>query len=286
MEKIWEAIKYSLLMIWDNLYYLFVKNKEVSSTPNDFKFMSFNIRRDIFEDRVNAWRYRREACVKMIELEKPSILCMQEIMPGSSKYLISKLNQKYEFYGRDSRLGLRLDLSLLTPLEGLAIMFDRDRYVCFDKGCFWLSNNSHRPSMTWSNNKLSARICIYLGLMDKITGEEFYVFNTHFYANGKESLKLSADFVAAKIKQIAGNLNSYFCGDLNDNWNSDNLKAFDEIYTNKTGNCGPTYNGFNDRKKVIDAIYYNEDGRKVEVYSEKGKYDVEYISDHWPLAIY
>lgn len=264
----------------DNWIYRFKKTKKVQSEPYDFNLICSNLRRDVLTDGENSWQNRKDTYLKFVETEKPTILCMQEVQPHMARFLVSKLNYKYDFYGTERYGGMRLNHSINATGEGLAIMYDRDRYTCFDKGTFWLSLHPKRPSVLWKIVE-DIRICVYVGLHDKVTKETFYVFNGHFHHNANELLKLSADFTMSKIKQITCGLNSFFCADLNDYWDSPNMKSFDEYYENKTGNCGYTFNSFKKPFKTIDAIYFNGN-YNIKVYN--GDYGRP-LSDHYPLGI-
>lgn len=265
----------------DYWMYRFKKTKKIQSDPYEFNFICSNMRRDVLTDGENRWQKRKDTYLKFVEKEKPSILCLQEVMPHMASFMISKLNYKYDFYGTERHTGMKLNKTINLTGEGLAIMYDRDRYICFDRGTFWLSLKPGKPSNLW-NVVDDPRICVYVGLFDKVTKESFYVFNGHFHHEADELLKLSSDFTVSKIKQITGGINSFFCADLNDFWNSPNLKALNEYYENKTGDkCGFTFNSFNKPFKTIDAIYYNGD-YKVKLYD--GDYGRP-LSDHYPLGI-
>lgn len=273
-------VKHVVLAVRDNWVYRFKKTKKVQSEPHEFNFICSNLRRDVLEDGENSWQKRKETYLKFVELEKPTILCMQEVQPHMARYLVAKLNYKYDFYGTERYSGMRLNRTINATGEGLAIMYDRDRYTCFDKGTFWLSRTPKRSSTLWEV-VADKRICVYVGLHDKATKESFYVFNGHFHHASDEILKLSADFTVSKIQQITGGMNSFFCADLNDYWDSPNMKALDDYYEHKTGDCGYTFNSFKTPYKTIDAIYYNG-YYKAKVYNE------DYgrpLSDHYPLGI-
>lgn len=272
--------KHVALAVRDNWVYRFKKTKKVQSEPYEFNFICSNLRRDVLEDGVNSWQKRKDTYLKFVEMEKPTILCMQEVQPHMARYLVAKLNYKYDFYGTERYSGMRLNHTVNATGEGLAIMYDRDRYTCFDKGTFWLSRTPKRSSTLWGV-VTDKRICVYVGLHDKVSKETFYVFNGHFHHASDEILKLSADFTVSKIQQITGGMNSFFCADLNDYWDSPNMKALDDYYEHKTGDCGYTFNSFKKPFKTIDAIYYNGN-YKIKVYNE------DYgrpLSDHYPLGI-
>lgn len=275
-----DYVAHAYKAIRDNWVYRFKKTKKIKSEPYKFNFICSNLRRDVLTDGENSWQNRKYTYLKFVETEKPTILCMQEVQPHMARFMISKLNYKYDFYGTERYTGMRLNKTIKADGEGLAIMYDRDRYICFDKGTFWLSLNPNIPSTLWGVVD-DVRICVYVGLHDKVTKESFYVFNGHFHHEAEALLKLSADFTISKIKQITGGMNSFFCADLNDYWNSPNMKSFDEYYEHKTGDLGYTFNSFNKPFKTIDAIYYNGN-YKITLYN--GNYGKP-LSDHYPLGI-
>lgn len=279
-NKIGKYIIQIIRIITDNVYYCVKKSKDEFDNYDNFSIMTFNLRRDAVEDGENNWQKRKSACVDMIKKQKPCVLCMQEVMPHMFKYMIYRLKNKYGYYGIDSFSGLKLNKTPLIFFEGNAIMYDKDKYLCFDKGFFWLSDNYDKPSRVW--DALNFRTCVYVGLCDKNTEDRFYVFASHF--DHKSLTKNQALLVINKIKQITNGEKSFFCGDLNIPFNNPALDPLNKIYTNSTGENGiKTYHAFCEPYKIIDMIYYNDE---YENCVDTDSYGVNFISDHYPVLIY
>lgn len=277
------SIKHSYQVMKDFIKYSFVKTKKVptyNTTP--LNIMSFNLRRDIFEDNVNCWQYRKENVTNFILEQKPHIVGMQEVMPHMFKFVISKLSYQYNYYGINSFVGGRLNIVPLTPTLGNCIIWDKTRYICFDKGHFWLSEKPNIPSRTWNNKE--PRTCVYVGLHDIKTKESFYIYNTHLdHAEGNR--EKMADIIAAKLKDKLHNYNVVFMGDLNIDINKPEelyqLKSLNDILDNTHNHIKDlTFNAWHSKlSKTLDAIYFNMKDIKCKTINTK-------LSDHLPIVIY
>ncbi len=60
------------------------------------------------------------------------------------------------------------------------------------------------------------RMCVWVKFRDKASGEEFFLFNSHFDHRGHEARKVSAILLLEKVRELAGGLPVFLTGDFND----------------------------------------------------------------------
>lgn len=282
-KQVIDKIKHYWWVFRDFLKYSFVKSKQ---TPiiNDTKFsaMSFNLRKDTIEDKSNCWQFRKNDVVNFILNEKTHIVGMQEVMPHMYKYVIGNLGHQYDGYGINSFIGGKLNTTLLTSSIGNAIIWDKTRYMCFDKGHFWLSDTPNKPSKTWGN--VEPRTCVYVGLHDTQTKESYYIYNTHLDHNASNQEKM-VDLISTQIKEKINDYNVVFMGDLNLNFvipeDRHKLDSLNNIMSNTYNYIKDlTFNAWHPKlTKTLDAIYFNMSNIKCKVIKSK-------FSDHLPIVIY
>jgi endonuclease/exonuclease/phosphatase family metal-dependent hydrolase len=279
MKNIWDELVCYSIVVWDYIKYSFMRfDKTYISCPDKFKFITLNLRREVYNDGEKRWHFRKEQILEFIKQERPHIICSQEVMPHMFKYLIYKIGNIYGHYGIDSFNGLQLNYSPVLSSEGNTIMYDKTKYELLDKGKFWLSDKPNKPSSTWGNKCL--RTCIYVKLKD-VNEKIIYVFATHLDHQSGESRKKSAELIAKKIQEIAGNNTFYLCGDFNAFINSEELEAFNIFDNTYNHNKNLTFHCYHKVKtKPLDAIYYKYgESYQIEIPNIK-------ISDHSPVIIY
>ena len=112
------------------------------ATPEgEAKIISYNIRLGVADDGANSWEHRREATLRMLEREAPTVFGIQEGYLFQVKYIEENLPQ----YGR---VGVGRD----DGKEGgeiMAVFYLRDRYDLLDHGDLWLSETPDRVSRGW-----------------------------------------------------------------------------------------------------------------------------------------
>lgn len=245
--------------------------------------ITFNIRRDSPNDSENNWEYRKDAIVNMILDKKPSIMCMQECMPHMWKYLYTTLKNYYSEYSIDVYNKKPLLESKLIISEGIGILYDCEKYHCLDKGYIKLHKGFGFDTKHW-------RICQYVKLMNKITGEIFYVFNTHLDHKTREARYKACELIHNKIQEICNNYPVFICGDFNAeiNW-PNNLEPLVNNYKCSLNKCTNkeigTICGFGNPTKVnMDLCFYkNIKIKSSEIITDS--YNVKYLSDHYPVKI-
>lgn len=241
--------------------------------------MSFNIRTATPKDGTNAWDYRKEACVLMIDSICPDVVGMQEVTPQMDAYLQENLSN-YDHVMQGRRPGLKYD-------EGCPIYWRKDIFDLVQTRTFWLSETPLVMSKGWDAN--FERVATYVVLKNKKSGKQLIVFNTHLDHIGVMAREQSMRMMADTLKVLGGNnMPMFVMGDMNVfpddpsiapiyeymHWSQKEArKTTDEI----------TYTGFDNKgNRIIDYIFYrNACAKKFEVIHDTTR--VPYLSDHHPI---
>ena len=266
------------------VFILITISSNIYSQPHSI--ISYNIRYDNNWDIENSWKIRRNKISKILGQYSPSIIGIQEGLLNQVQYIDSSLiDYDYVGVGRDD--GKKKG-------EFCAIYFDTTRYVLLKNSTFWLSETPDTISVGW--DAALERICTYGLFKDRITKEEFLVFNTHFDHIGVVAREKSSELILKRINKInRQTLPVILMGDFNSIPNSSPVKEIktelsDALQISLEKLQGPrgTFNGFNKDlpiEKRIDYIFTND--LKVLSYTHINDRlnNNRHISDHLPVMI-
>ena len=267
-----------------SVFILFTISSNIYSQPHSI--ISYNIRYDNNWDIENSWKIRRNKISQILVQYSPSIIGIQEGLLNQVQYIDSSLiDYDYVGVGRDD--GKKKG-------EFCAIYFDTTRYVLLKNSTFWLSETPDTISVGW--DAALERICTYGLFKDRITKEEFLVFNTHFDHIGVVAREKSSELILKRINKINyQSLPVILMGDFNSIPNSSPVKEIktelsDALQISLEKLQGPrgTFNGFNEDlpiEKRIDYIFTND--LKVLSYTHINDRlnNNRHISDHLPVMI-
>tara|TARA_B100001245_G_scaffold4554_1_gene3342 strand:- start:270 stop:1109 length:840 start_codon:yes stop_codon:yes gene_type:complete len=267
-----------------SVFILFTISSNIYSQPHSI--ISYNIRYDNNWDIENSWKIRRNKISKILVQYSPSIIGIQEGLLNQVQYIDSSLiDYDYVGVGRDDGK---------NKGEFCAIYFDTTRYVLLKNSTFWLSETPDTISVGW--DAALERICTYGLFKDRITKEEFWVFNTHFDHIGVVAREKSSELILKRINKINHqSLPVILMGDFNSIPNSSPVKEIktelsDALQISLEKLQGPrgTFNGFNEDlpiEKRIDYIFTND--LKVLSYTHINDRlnNNRHISDHLPVMI-
>jgi len=267
-----------------SIFILFTISSSIYSQPHSI--ISYNIRYDNNWDVENSWKMRRNKISQILIQYSPSIIGIQEGLLNQVQYINSSLiNYDYVGVGRDDGK---------EKGEFCAIYFDTTRYVLLKNSTFWLSETPDTISVGW--DAALERICTYGLFKDRITKEEFWVFNTHFDHIGVVAREKSSELILKRINKInRQSLPIILMGDFNSIPNSSPVKEIktelsDALQISLEKLQGPrgTFNGFNEDlpiEKRIDYIFTNN--LKVLSYTHINDRlnNNRHISDHLPVMI-
>ncbi len=267
-----------------SVFILFTISSNIYSQPHSI--ISYNIRYDNNWDIENSWKIRRNKISQILVQYSPSIIGIQEGLLNQVQYIDSSLiDYDYVGVGRDD--GKKKG-------EFCAIYFDTTRYVLLKNSTFWLSETPDTISVGW--DAALERICTYGLFKDRITKEEFWVFNTHFDHIGVVAREKSSELILKRINKInRQSLPVILMGDFNSIPNSPPVKEIKtelsdalQISVEKLQGPRGTFNGFNEDlpiEKRIDYIFTND--LKVLSYTHINDRlnNNRHISDHLPVMI-
>ena len=162
--------------------------------------MTYNIFHDAGDPTrgVPPWLQRRDAVVGLIRSEAPDVLGLQEAKVWQVDWLLSELPE----YAAVAR-GPYADAGV-EDAETTAILFLRERFALRESGHFWYSESPDLPGSYGSETfggMASPRMATWvrLGAQDTPQTLGFYVFNTHFIADGRASDAGLARFKSAEL---------------------------------------------------------------------------------------
>lgn len=253
------------------------------------KILTFNIRYGTANDGEDAWPHRQEMVSDLIRDESPDFCGLQEALRFQIDF-IRKAVPEYAECGAGREDGK-------TKGEYSAILYRESRWRLDRGDTVWLSDTPTEPgSASWGNS--IPRIVTWGRFIEKKTGQEIYVFNTHFDHRSQPSREKSAEFTAALIAREAGNAPVVLTGDFNAGEQNpaiirikqqDGEDAIGLVDTFRVAHPDAkevgTFNGFKGRTdgEKIDFVFANP---KVIVKSAeilRAHQDSRYPSDHFPV---
>ena len=161
---------------------------------------------DTPKDGDNAWPNRKEMVKGLIRFHDFDIFGTQEGFKHQLDNILELGNYAYIGAGRDDGK---------EAGEHSAIFYKKDRFEVLDKGNFWFSETPDVPGKGW-DAVCCNRICSWGKFKDKISGQVFFFFNSHYDHQGKVARRESSHLLLKKIREIAGEKAIVFAtGDFN-----------------------------------------------------------------------
>ena len=253
----------------------------------ELSLMTYNIRYATVNDGDNQWEKRKEFLSDQLHFFAPDIFGIQEGLEHQVKYLDENL-EEYSFVGVGRDDGK-------TKGEYCAVFYNKNRFQLIGEHTFWLSETPDKVSKGW--DAAYERICTYAFFMDRTTGKNFWVFNTHFDHLGELAREKSAELIVQRIIEInKDELPVFLMGDFNLNEKSKPIsylssKMNDSKTVSKGRPFGPfgTFTGFKFHEPVKDRIDYIFCSKELIVVHKYGvltdSKDQKYPSDHFPVMI-
>lgn len=254
-----------------------------------YRVMTFNIRYGTANDGPNSWEYRKDIVFDLLAEYAGDVMGMQEALDFQVRQIQRALPQYgHVAVGRDDGKNVG---------ETCAVFYRRDRFQLTDSGTFWFSNSPWKPSKHWGNEIL--RICTWVRLTERASGDSFYVYNVHLDHQSQLSRQKSAELLAKEISNRATDDPFVVMGDFN--MEMDNPAM---LYLQKIGVQTPyprlvdtwqmlyraekpagTFNGFkrNLSGANVDHILVRDDTDIIEVGIDRRAFNGQYPSDHFPV---
>jgi len=248
------------------------------------KVMTYNIKFDVKNDKVNNWNNRRNQLIGLLRYHQPNIFGTQEGLYHQLEDIDSAL-VKHTYVGVAREDGKQEG-------EYSAIFYDSSLFNVKQKGNFWLSETPEKPSKGW--DAANTRICTWAYFIDKNSDKTFYIFNAHLDHVGSEARKNSVKLILNEAEKITNNKPVVIMGDFNFTSQSEPYKIltstyFDTHLISRSTPYGPraTFNGFNFAqmpKRRIDYIFVDEHSDVLNYATLSENINMRYPSDHFPVV--
>lgn len=184
------------------------------------------------------------------EINSNWVAKMEELLPQYSYYGVKRGGDENE-----------------KKSEMNGIFYLRDKFELLESNTFWLSETPDTESKY--DGAGCYRICSYVVLKNRTTGDAFAHFNTHFDNLSESAQELGGELVSQRAKEIStayGNIPVVITGDFNQYSDAAGCAALEEngfYNANKTVENGDnmlTYNGWTKETegRPIDYIFTNE----------------------------
>lgn len=162
--------------------------------PPELVVMSFNVRYGAADDGLDAWSLRCEALAQRITDAAPDVLGVQEALDFQIAFLEQRLPGHVRVgQGREGGLAG----------EHASLFLARERFELLEHGDFWLSDTPERvASVGW--DAALTRMCSWARVVDRASGAELTVWNTHFDHRGELARERSAQLLATRVAARAG----------------------------------------------------------------------------------
>ncbi|WP_214630471.1 endonuclease/exonuclease/phosphatase family protein [Paenibacillus agaridevorans] len=250
--------------------------------------MTFNLRVNVSFDGDNAWPNRKQQVADTILSYNPAIIGTQE-----GRYdMLEDLDGLLPAYTRigEGRAGYRSGDESLD--ECCAIYYDKRQLALLEEGQFWLSETPGLPSgKAWDADY--PRFCTWARLESvHHSGNQLYLFNTHFDHIGEMARARSAQLILDKIVDIIqpSEAPCILTGDLNCHPNDAAIRLLAEQLTDAYGAIteplGRTFHAFEGGTpgEPIDYIFTSPNVTVEETSIIRSKINGRYPSDHYPVV--
>ncbi len=256
-------------------------------SPSALNVMTYNLRY-ASTNPPNAWPERRPLMTKLIRELAPDVMGTQEGVYSQLKDIAAELPD-YEWIGLGREGGSRG--------EFMAVFYRKARLEPLAYDHFWLSDTPEvMGSTTWGNT--NRRMVTWIKFRDRVTGAEFYHFNTHFDHQVQLAREKSAELLRKRVEALGTTLPVILTGDFNaaagDNKAYDLLtgeKFFTDAWLAAPERHGEGFATFNNFKAAvptgerIDWILtrggVQVDRAETVIYARPG----EFPSDHYPVIV-
>lgn len=229
-----------------------------------------------------AMRRRAPYLTKDVRLYMPDSIGFQEAT-SSWIHVLQEALPEYAYVGVGRDNGKAAG-------EHNPVFYRKDKYDLVDNGTFWLSETPERVSVGW--DAAFNRICTWVVLKDKKTGQTYAHYNTHFDNIGKLAQQKSARLLLERVKQST--VPVVVTGDFNTNEHSAVYKTMtgsflaDSKYAAEDTMSSLTYHGYEPEQfwgqTPIDFIYLSKERFHVLKYQViKDKIDGRFLSDHYAV---
>ncbi|MFW6222165.1 MAG: endonuclease/exonuclease/phosphatase family protein [Bacteroidota bacterium] len=273
------------------------------STPEkdmSLDVISFNIRFNNPGDGINRWDNRKNMVAEYLQEQSADVIGMQEVLHNQITDL-EKMLENYDYVGKGRDDGK-------SKGEYSPIFYQTENLSLLDYSQFWLSETPQETaSIGW--DAAITRIATWAHFQHKETGNDFYVFNTHFDHRGNVARQKSPGVIAKMITEIAGGKPVIVTGDFNIRKDAeyaglDLYENLQNVFKEQAGLVNSqyissaelplytsTFNGYQPdweeraTENPIDHIYVSKHWNVDQYRIDHQVKDSIFISDHWPVVV-
>jgi endonuclease/exonuclease/phosphatase family metal-dependent hydrolase len=256
----------------------------ITMADTEFTVLTLNVRLDVASDAPHTWEARLPLITAFLGELEPDLIGLQE---AQHHQLNGLLNENPEF----ASIGVGRDDGK-TKGEYSALLYRKDEFVSLESGTFWLSDTPEKvASKTWGNQ--ITRICTWSRFKITGTGENFYLYNTHFDHQSQEAREKSAMLILERIADRAHPEDSIIVtGDFNADESNPAITALTKTLSDTFRSANPdatdvgTFHGFTDkvRSDKIDYIFASGDFVTSKSTIHRPRPDGLYLTDHEPVS--
>jgi endonuclease/exonuclease/phosphatase family metal-dependent hydrolase len=172
---------------------------------DDLHVMSFNLRFASVTE-PNSWARRRPVMAELLGREQPTVLATQEGVYHQLRDIAHDLPEPYDWIGVGREGGSRG--------EFMAVFYDTRRLEPLEYDHFWLSDTPALVgSTTWGNR--IPRMATWVRFIDRRTGAEFVVVNTHLDAESENARVRGTQLIRERIAAMDRDVPVLLAGDFN-----------------------------------------------------------------------
>ncbi|MBQ6823200.1 MAG: endonuclease/exonuclease/phosphatase family protein [Clostridia bacterium] len=235
---------------------------------NTVKVVSYNVR-CANDPNGNSIKERAPRLEAVIDQYDPDVMGFQEFVPEWNKYVKEAFYDDYDYI---------INYRSKDNYEGTPVFWKRAKFKLLDSGMFWLSETPDVESLGWDADYY--RVCSWVKLEVRATGEVFCYYNTHFDYTEPPQVP-SAELMAARV---AADAPVIVTADFNMEPTSKAYATMAKNFTdaNTAGDPTATFSSYGTLKKptLIDYIFVkNATAQNYKVMTEMP--DGKYVSDHF-----
>lgn len=161
-----------------------------TEAQDSFVAQSFNIRYGTANDGDNAWSFRRDLCIGVMQSMDADVIGLQEALG----FQIDEIRSQMPGY---ALIGVGRDDGRRTG-EHAALLVRADRFAIDRSGTTWLSDTPDVPgSKSWGNG--ITRVVTWARLIDVQTGEAVWIYNAHLDHQSQPSRERSVELISQLI---------------------------------------------------------------------------------------
>ncbi|MBQ7364677.1 MAG: hypothetical protein IJW46_03685 [Clostridia bacterium] len=187
-----------------------------SGTP--IKLLTFNLRYDTTSHPCMSTDVRGAHLMEVIDKYQPDSVGFNEATNNWMNYLRDAMKERgYDYIGLGRDSGVDSPTQTGNGNEHCPVFYRTDKFELIDSGNFWMSNTpAAKGTHAW--NSACKRICSYVVLKNKETGEVYAHLGTHLDHVSVEAQVHSVSVIETYIRAILekhGNIGIVLTGDFN-----------------------------------------------------------------------